>query len=338
MKATILGSGSWGSSFGRHLAASWTEVVLWGIESTQVEIINATHTNPAFLGDIRLPDNLHATLDMDAALKGTDAVFVVVPSQAVRSVTALVTSVGLPDSVPVVNLAKGLELGSLKRMSEILEEELTPLGGSQSHPVAVLLGPSHAEEVARNLPTAMVLSGFPTTDWGVWQRRIAGPNFRIYTNDDLVGVEVSSAFKNVIAVAVGMCDGLALGDNTRGAVMTRGMAELARIGKAMGGRTKTFYGLAGIGDMITTCTSKHSRNRNFGEAIAMGEQDPQKVLDGTLQVVEGVAMTQAALKFGKKYQIELPITKEVHDVLFSGKSPRQAIRDLMGREPRSEHD
>jgi glycerol-3-phosphate dehydrogenase (NAD(P)+) len=246
----------------------------------------------------------------------------------------------------LINLAKGLELGTLKRLSEVMVEELEAreslrtheASGSARNPVAVLLGPSHAEEVARNLPTAVVLSGQEATDWSLWQRRIAGPNFRVYTNDDLVGVEASSAFKNVIALAVGICDGLGLGDNTRGSVMTRGMAELARVGQAMGGCPGTFFGLAGIGDMITTCTSRHSRNRNFGEAIARGEKDPQEVLASQLQVVEGVVMTQAALKLGKKYHIELPITKEVHDVLFSSKLPRQAMRDLMDREPRSELD
>ncbi len=346
MKATILGTGSWGTSFGRLLAANWEHVVLWGIEPAQVNTINTTRTNPDFLGDIHLPDNLNATLDLATALQKTDAVFVVVPSQAVRAVVRQMASHRLSPGVPVISLAKGLELDSLKRMSEVLAEELgrdqggTTQGAARSgsNPVAVLLGPSHAEEVARNLPTAVVLSGKPGTDWQLWQRRIAGPNFRVYTNDDLIGVEASSAFKNVIALAVGMCDGLGLGDNTRGSVMTRGLAELARVGQAMGGRTETFFGLAGIGDMITTCTSRHSRNRNFGEAIARGEQDPQEVLAGTLQVVEGVVMTQAALKLGNKYKIELPITKEVHDVLFSRKLPRQAMRDLMDREPRSEID
>lgn len=346
MKATILGTGSWGTAFGRHLAANWEEVTLWGIEPSQVDVINQTGTNPDYLGDIHLPENLKATLQLEDAIQGTDALFIVVPSQAVREVARQIAACHLPPGVPVINLAKGLELGSLKRLSEVVIEELagrrginrTLESGEPRNPVAVLLGPSHAEEVARNLPTAVVLSGQLLTDWELWQRRIAGPNFRVYTNDDLVGVEISSAFKNVIALAVGICDGLGLGDNTRGSVMTRGMTELARVGQAMGGRPETFFGLAGIGDMITTCTSRHSRNRNFGEAIARCEKDPQEVLASQRQVVEGVVMTQAALKLGKNYHIELPITKEVHDVLFSGKLPRRAMRDLMDREPRSEHD
>jgi glycerol-3-phosphate dehydrogenase (NAD(P)+) len=336
MKATILGTGSWGTSFGRHLAGGWTEVVLWGVEAPQVEAINRTRTNPDFLGDVKLPENLRATLDLSEALDGSAAVFVVVPSQAVREVVGRAVACGPPAGVPFVCLAKGMELSSLKRLSQVMAEEISRGQAAAGNPVAVLLGPSHAEEVARNLPTALVLSGQPGVDWSAWQDHLAGPRLRVYTNDDLTGVEVSSAFKNVIAVAVGLCDGLELGDNTRGAVMTRGMAELARVGRALGGRSETFFGLAGLRDMITTCTSRYSRNRNFGEAVGKGVRDPQEVLNNTIQVVEGVVMTRAALKLGQRFSIELPITKEVYDVLFAGKSPRQAMRDLMGRQQRSE--
>lgn len=334
MKAVILGTGSWGTSFGRHLASRWDEVVQWGIVEDQVRVINESHRNPDFLGDIELPLNQRATLELPEAMDGAEALFVVVPSQAVREVSALAARCAPPQEVPAICLAKGLELATLKRMSEVLSEELA--GSDRRRPVAVLLGPSHAEEVARCLPTALVLSGRGECDWSLWQARLAGPNFRVYTNDDLLGVEISSAFKNVIALAVGLCDGLQLGDNARGTVMTRGMAELGRIGRELGGRPETFFGLAGLGDMITTCTSRHSRNRNFGEAIARAGGDPQSILAGSLQVVEGVVMTQAALKLGEKYRIELPITKEVHDVLFSRKPPRQAMRDLMDRQARSE--
>ncbi len=339
MKATILGSGSWATSFGRHLAFTWDKVVLWGIEADQVGAINTTGTNPDFLGDINLPPNLRATLDLAEALERTDAVFVVVPSQAVRSVCAQVTACGLSDAVPVINLAKGIELETLKRLSVVISEEINdgaPDGGE--HPVAVLLGPSHAEEVARELPTAVVLAGQTGFDGARWQEKIGGPFFRVYTNDDLTGVEISSAFKNIIALAVGMADGLGAGDNTRGTLMTRGVTELARIGAALGGRAETFFGLAGIGDMITTCISRHSRNRNFGEAVARSDKDPQTILEESIQVVEGVVMTLAGLKLADKYAIELPITKQVHDVLYEGKAPRQAMRELMDRELRSERE
>ncbi|MFO7654230.1 MAG: NAD(P)H-dependent glycerol-3-phosphate dehydrogenase [Candidatus Krumholzibacteriia bacterium] len=336
MRAAILGTGSWATAFGHHLAHRWNRVILWGVESAQVNAINTTGRNPHFLDDLNLPPNLSATLEIDHALERADAVFVTVPSQAVREVCRrAAASPSLGSGVPFVSLAKGFELGTLKRLSEVIGEELRTAGRGDDHPVAVLLGPSHAEEVAREMPTAVVLAG-SGGDWVRWQVPVSGPFFRVYTNDDLIGVELGSAFKNVIAIAVGMGDGLGLGDNTRGALMTRGMAELARLGTALGGRAETFFGLAGIGDMITTCISRHSRNRNFGEAVALSDEDPQVLLARASQVVEGAVMTQAGLKLGEKYGVELPITEQVHDVLFSGKPPRQALRELMDREPKAE--
>ena len=339
MKAAILGTGSWATAFGRHLTHKWDRVVLWGIEPQQVDSINRTGTNPAYLPGITLPPNVRATLDLDDALRGADVVFVVVPSQVVREVVHKVASTPmLKPGVPLISLAKGFEVASLKRLSEVIQEEMEAKDRLADHPVAVLLGPSHAEEVARELPTAVVLSGQPEFDWSHWQPLLSGPFFRVYTNPDTAGVEIASAFKNIIALAVGMADGLGTGDNTRGTLMTRGMSELARLGCALGGRTETFFGLAGIGDMITTCISRHSRNRNFGEAVTRGDRTVEEVLAGSIQVVEGVHMARAALKLGENLGIELPITKEVHDVLFSGKPPRQAMRELMERELRTEQD
>jgi len=338
-KAAILGTGSWASAFGRHLCHKWERVVLWGIDEKQVRSINQTGTNPDYLGAVVLPPNLRATLELADALTGADIVFVVVPSQAVRQVMQKVARSGaLPAEVPVVNLAKGFEVSSLKRLSTVIVEELAAATPPSPHPVAVLLGPSHAEEVALELPTALVLSGQEGGDWAHWQAWISGPFFRVYTNPDMPGVEFASAFKNIIALAVGMADGLGAGDNTRGTLMTRGMVELSRLGRALGGRPETFGGLAGIGDMITTCISRHSRNRNFGQAVTGGGQTPEELLAGWVQVVEGVEMAKAALKLGQKHEIELPITKQVHDVLFSGKPPRQAMRELMERELRPESD
>ncbi len=337
MKAAILGTGSWGTAFGRHLADGWETVTMWGIEESQVRAVADDHRNPAFFGDLELPANLGATMDLAEAVDGCDAVFVVLPSQAVRDVTHRIREIGLPAGVPVVSLSKGLELSTLKRLSEVLEDELGLDAAGEKHPVGVLLGPSHAEEVVRGLPTAVVLAG-RGPGWHDWQPRLSGPAFRVYTNHDMVGVEISSAFKNVIAIAVGICDGLGLGDNTRGAVMTRGLKELTRLGVALGGHHETFYGLAGIGDMITTCTSLHSRNRNYGEALVKGHEAPQDLLDHSAQVVEGAVMTRAALKLCAKHAIELPITQEVHHVIFSGKDPREAMRDLMERTLRPESE
>lgn len=335
-KAAILGTGSWASSFGKHLAHKWDRVVLWGIEESQVRSINRTGTNPDYLGDIRLPHNLRATLDLDDCLRNADILFIVVPSQAVREVMNKVAqSPEFPDGIPVINMAKGFEVATLLRISEVVAEELA---GHGQHPIGVLLGPSHAEEVALEQPTAVVLSGQDGHDWDHWRTWIAGPFFRVYTNHDMAGVEIASGFKNIIALAVGMADGLGAGDNTRGTLMTRGMIELARLGHALGGNKETFFGLAGIGDMITTCISRHSRNRNFGEAVTNSIQKPQEILDDAIQVVEGVHMAQAALKLSEKLGVELPITKQVHDVLFSDKPPRQAMRELMERELKHELD
>ncbi len=339
MKAALLGTGSWATSFGRHLCHKWERVVLWGIDPGQVESINKTGTNPDYLGDIALPPNMRASLDLDDVLRDAEIVFVIVPSQVVREVMGqVVASPSFAKGAPVVNMAKGFEVSTLKRISEVIGDELTKANIQDEHPIGVLLGPSHAEEVAMEQPTAVVLSGCPGGDWAHWQKWITGPFFRVYTNDDMAGVEIASGFKNIIALAVGMADGLGTGDNTRGTLMTRGMFELARLGKALGGRQETFFGLAGIGDMITTCISQHSRNRNFGEAVTNGTKTPQEILAGTIQVVEGVHMTQAALKLSEKLDVELPITKQVHDVLFSGKPPRQAMRELMERSLRDEFD
>jgi len=335
-RAAVLGTGSWGTSFGRHLAAAWDGVTLWGVVPEQVRAINEARENPAYLPGVTLPDNVRATLDLAEAVADADALFVAVPSQVVREVGHALGATDLKAGAPVICLAKGMELGSLKRLSEVLEEEVGRDAAGRDHPVGVLLGPSHAEEVARGLPTAVVLAGRAGADWVAWRRRLGGPAFRVYTNADLLGVEVSSAFKNVIAIAAGLCDGLALGDNSRGALMTRGLAELTRLGQALGGQPHSVYGLSGIGDMITTCTSRYSRNRNFGEEIGRGVRDPQAVLAASLQVVEGVAMTQAALKLGLKHGLELPITQEVHNVIFSGKAPVAAVRNLMGRASRDE--
>ena len=339
MKAAILGTGSWGTAFGHHLADSWDQVTLWGIEPAQVSTIADTHANPDFFGDIELPANISATLDMQKAVDGADAVFCVLPSHVVREVAERLRECRFDTPTPVICLSKGFEVETLKRLSTVLVDVLNDGDEMNGHPVGVLLGPSHAEEVIRRLPTALVLAGCGHGDvWHRWQKLLSGPSFRVYTNHDLVGVEFASAFKNVLAIATGIGDGLGYGDNTRGAVMTRGLAELSRLGIVLGGKPETFYGLAGIGDMITTCTSRHSRNRNFGEALAASGRDPREVLANSPQVVEGVTMTKVALKLSAKLSIELPITQEVHNVLFSGKEPLAAMRELMVRAPRSERD
>ena len=418
MKAAILGTGSWASAFGRHLCHKWDRVVLWGIVESQVDEHQHHRHQPRLPGR---PSCCRPTCappwTWTTACAGADVVFSVVPSQAVREVMAKVAA----SADPARRRARSSTWPRASRSApwsacrQVIEEELAKAGRPDRHPVGVLLGPSHAEEVALELPTAVVLAGQPGGDWAHWQTWISGPFFRVYTNDDMAGVEIATGFKNIIALAVGMADGLGTGDNTRGTIMTRGMVELARLGCALGGRPETFFGLAGIGDMITTCISRHSRNRNFGEAVTKSGEDPRQLLaapgpggrggvhgPGRLeaereagrrtsyyqtgsrcaswrftagdrrhdhhlhqppqpqsqlrrggdqerrgsartagppgQVVEGVYMTQAALKLSEKLSIELPITKQVHDVLFSSKPPRQAMRELMERQLRAELD
>lgn len=335
MNALILGTGSWGTAFGLHLSKNWDKVVMWGIEESQVNAINNLHCNPEFLPNIDLPDNITATLDLAAVTADADAIFIVTPSQVTRSVAAQLSKCTLKNAAPVISMSKGLELSTLKRMSEVITEEVAIDNAGNIHPVGALLGPSHAEEVGLGQPAALVLAG-TSEIWHQWQNKLSTDRFRVYTNHDIIGVEISSAFKNVLAIATGICDGLGYGDNIRGALMTRGIAELTQLGSVLGGRLETFYGLAGIGDMITTCTSHHSRNRNFGEAVVKENISPDDILNKSVQIVEGVVMTEAALKLSVQHSLELPITTEVYNVLFKGKDPEIAIKDLMDRTLKAE--
>jgi len=334
MNALILGTGSWGTAFALHLSKNWNEVVMWGIEDSQIEAINL-HCNHAFLPEIKLPNNISATLDLASATPNADAIFIVTPSQVTRSVSTMLSKCVMKNDVPVISMSKGLELSTLKRMSEVISEEVATDDAGNNHPVGALLGPSHAEEVALNQPAALVLAGTSEL-WHQWQKKLSTDRFRVYTNHDIIGVEISSAFKNVLAIATGICDGLGYGDNIRGALMTRGIAELTQLGSVLGGQNETFYGLAGIGDMITTCTSRHSRNRNFGESVVRENISPDDILNKSIQIVEGVVMTEAALKLSKQHSLELPISTEVYNVLFQGKNPEMAIKDLMDRTLKAE--
>jgi glycerol-3-phosphate dehydrogenase (NAD(P)+) len=335
MKALILGTGSWGTAFGLHLSKNWDSVQLWGIEESQVGSINNSHNNPDFLPGITLPSNISATLDLTSATQDADAVFIVTPSQVTRSVVQQLAKCSLNNDVPIIGMSKGLELSTLKRMSEVISEEISTDCAGNNHPVAVLLGPSHAEEVAFGQPSAVVLAGSGQI-WHHWQKLLSSKRFRVYTNEDITGVEISSAFKNVLAIATGISDGLGYGDNTRGALLTRGLTELSLLGNELGGKQETFYGLAGIGDIITTCTSVHSRNRNFGEAFVKENLSPTDILNRSVQIVEGVVMTEAAMKYGNAHNLELPISNEVYNMLFKGKDPELALTDLMDRTLRAE--
>jgi glycerol-3-phosphate dehydrogenase (NAD(P)+) len=323
----VLGAGSWGTTLAIHLCETGAEVRLWGNVREDLDAMLRTRENRKFLPGIGLPDGVKVLSELEAALESADFTFYAVPSQAVREVSRRVAAGG-HDSLPVI-AAKGLELGSLKRMSEVLAECLGGRG-----PV-FLTGPSHAEEVSRGIPTTVVAAAAEEESARAVQLLCSTAAFRVYTNTDLVGCEYGAALKNVIAIAAGVCDGIGWGDNTKGALLTRGLAEISRLGVALGGRRETFFGLAGLGDLITTAMSRHSRNRHVGEGIGRG-QPLKEVLGDMVMVAEGVTTARAARDLGRAHGVELPITEQVCAMLFEGRSPRESLQALMTRDLKSE--
>jgi glycerol-3-phosphate dehydrogenase (NAD(P)+) len=327
---SILGAGSWGTALAVLLAPH--EPTLWDHDEKRAVQLKASRHNDRFLPGVTLPDGVQITAHLSAAVRFADVLVFAVPSHTVRSVARRVRDTpGFEPRQLVVNVAKGLEEESCKRMSEVLHDELPQAPGW----IVSLVGPSHAEEVARRMPTTVVVSGPDPQVLRQVQELFATESFRVYTNPDLLGVELAVSVKNVIAIAAGIGDGLGFGDNTKGALLTRGLAEMARLGAALGARPETFSGLAGLGDLITTATSRHSRNRNLGEALGRG-QSLEQALAGLSMVAEGVRTTRAVLQLAERHRVEMPITAQVHAILFAGKDPRQAIRDLMLRAPRPE--
>lgn len=327
----VLGAGSWGTTLGLVLWGNGHRVTLWEFDREQVAAIKRDAENKRFLPGIPIPREIAITNEIGEAIDGSDAVIVVVPSHAVRE-TARAARSFIQDGTLVVNAAKGIENETLERMSEVLSTELDRPGARR---IASLVGPSHAEEVSRQLPTTIVAAAFDEETAVAVRDLFMTEYFRVYTNTDLVGVELGVSLKNVIAIAAGVCDGLGYGDNTKGALITRGLAEMTRLGVAMGGRPPTFAGLSGMGDLVTTCISKHSRNRYVGEKIASGMTLSQ-VLDSMVMVAEGVRTTKSAAELARKHGIEMPITEQMNEVLFHDKDPRQAIAELMVREPKPE--
>ncbi len=323
----VLGAGSWGTTLAIHLCQAGAEVRLWGNVLEDLEQMLAIRENRKFLPGIRLPDGVKVLPELEGALESADFTFYVVPSQAVREVARKVAATGLGSQA--VCAAKGLELGSLARMSRVLEECL-----GEAHAV-ILTGPSHAEEVSRGIPTSVVAAADDEERARAVQVLCSTRAFRVYTNDDVAGCEYGAALKNIIAIAAGVCDGIGWGDNTKGALLTRGLAEISRLGIALGGRRETFFGLTGMGDLIATAMSRHSRNRYLGEGIGRGQTLAQ-TLESMVMVAEGVATAQAARELGRAHGVELPITEQVCAMLFENRSPREALQALMSRDLRSE--
>ena len=326
-RVAVLGAGSWGTTLAVHLANAGHEPRIWGNDREDLARLDADRENRKFLPGIALPAGAKVCAELEVALEGADFIFYVVPSQAVRDVAVRAGAAG-GKGIPVC-ASKGIELGSLRRLSEVLEEALGDEG-----PV-VLLGPSHAEEVSRGIPTSIVAVSRSEERARQVQVLCSTSRFRVYTNDDVIGAEYGAALKNVIAIAAGVCDGLGYGDNTKGALLTRGLTEMARLGESLGGRRETFFGLTGMGDLIATAMSRHSRNRHVGEAIGRGEE-LDRVLGGMVMVAEGVHTARAARDLGRAHRVEMPITEQVCAMLFDGRPPLEAMQALMRRDLKRE--
>ena len=331
-KVAVLVAGSWGTALASVLADNGHEVRLWTRHAHQAEEINRTRVNSRYLPDVRLPEKLQATVDLGEAVTGADAVLFVAPSAALREV-ARAAAPFLGEHTLIIHAVKGFEMNSLKRMSSVLAEEL-PIPPER---LVVLSGPSHAEEVVRKQPTTVVVAAVDQTAAEQAQDFFINSYFRVYTNSDVIGVEVAGAIKNIIALGAGLSDGLGFGDNAKAALITRGLAEIGRLGEAMGANMLTFAGLAGVGDLIVTCTSQHSRNWRAGSLLAQG-LTVDEVLERMGMVVEGVRTTSAAHALASQYHVQMPITEQLYAVLFAGKEPRLAVEHLMARGRTQEMD
>jgi len=327
-RVAVLGGGAWGTALADHLARGGTDVVLWARDAAVVSEINSSHRNDGFLAGHGLAPSLRATTDLTAATRDVEVVLNSVPSHATRSVLESAND-GISRSAILINSSKGIELGTLTFLSGVVKAALP------GRPYVMLSGPSFAEEVASRQPTAVVAASLDEAAAERTQTLFSSPVFRVYTSDDVTGVEVGGALKNVIAIASGVLDGLGLGHNPRAALVTRGLAEMTRLGVALGADERTFAGLAGLGDLILTCTGGLSRNRSLGVALGQG----QSLADWTAahrSAVEGVNTARAALALARNAGVELPITAQVASVLFDGKPVKQAVSDLMERALKSE--
>ena len=329
-RVTILGAGSWGMAVSSLLHNAGCHVTLWEFVPEDYRLLVRMRTNPDKLTDFRLPDEIEITDDLGVAVSEPDVVVLAVPSQHLRSVVMPIAP-QLSRAPTLVNLAKGIENGTLKRMSEVIAE----VTGASSDRIATLSGPSHAEEVILDMPTTVVAASTSEERARFVQELFSDGNFRVYRSDDIVGVELAGSLKNIVAIAAGIADGLGMGDNTKGALITRGLAEITRLGIALGARPETFAGLSGIGDLVTTCASRHSRNRYVGEQIGRGRK-LDDILKSMKMIAEGVDTARSGYELAMRCRVEVPITDQVYRVLFENKSARQAVSDLMERKLREE--
>ncbi|SFR99403.1 NAD(P)H-dependent glycerol-3-phosphate dehydrogenase [Anaeromicropila populeti] len=328
-KVSLLGAGSWGTALAILLANNGHEVTLWSALQDEVKMLTENREHMERLPGIKLPDNILVTADAEKACCDMDLIVFSVASPYVRQ-TARNVKKYIKDGQIIVNVAKGIEDNTLLTLTEIIKEEI-PLAN-----IAVLSGPSHAEEVSKRIPTTVVIGAETQKTAYFAQDIFMSEVFRVYTSPDMIGIELGGSLKNVIALAAGIVDGLDYGDNTKAALMTRGIAEMSRLGVAMGGKMETFAGLSGVGDLIVTCTSKHSRNRNAGYLIGKG-YTMQEAMDEVKQVVEGVYSAKAALALARKYNITMPIVEQINLVLFENKSAKTAVYELLLRDKSREY-
>lgn len=325
----VIGAGSWGTALSVLLHKNGHQVTVWSIDENEVKMLNEKREHESKLPGVKIPQDMVITGDLEETVRGRDFLVMAVPSPFTRT-TARKMKPYVAEGQIIVDVAKGIEEDTLLTLSRQIEEEIPQAD------VAVLSGPSHAEEVGRGLPTTCVIGAKTKETAEYLQSMFISNVFRVYTSPDVLGIELGGSLKNVIALAAGIADGLGYGDNTKAALITRGIAEIARLGVKMGGKIESFSGLTGIGDLIVTCASVHSRNRKAGYLIGQGKS-MQEAMDEVKMVVEGVYSAKAAAKLAKKYGVSMPIVEEVNEVLFEGKSPAQAVEDLMMRELRSEN-
>ena len=326
---SVIGAGSWGTALALLLCKNGHDVTVWSYKEEEVRTLSEKREHVSKLPGVKIPNEIFFTADLKEAVEGKDVVVLAVPSIHVRN-TAKKMNAYVKGGQILVDVAKGIEEDTLMTLSQQIEEEIPQAD------VAVLSGPSHAEEVGRKLPTTCVIGAKTKKTAEYLQSMFNSRVFRVYTSPDILGIELGGALKNVIALAAGIADGLGYGDNTKAALITRGIAEIARLGMKMGGKLETFTGLTGIGDLIVTCASVHSRNRKAGYLMGQGKS-MQEAMDEVNMVVEGVYSAKAAASLAKKYDVPMPIVEEINRILFEGKDPKKAVDDLMLRESKIEN-
>ena len=329
MKVSVLGAGSWGSALARLVAKNGHDVCVWSIDEREIEILNTYREQTEKLPGVKLPENVVFTGDLAEAVKDAGICIMAPPSPFIRETAKKLKGLITDDRI-IVNVSKGIESGTLLTMSQIIEEELP------TAKVAVLSGPSHAEEVGKDVPTLVVVSAKEQATAELVRSIFMNENFRVYLNPDTLGVELGAALKNVIALAAGVADGLGCGDNTKAALITRGIAEMKRIGEKMGANSETFSGLSGTGDLIVTCSSMHSRNRRAGILMGQGKT-MQEACDEVKMVVEGVHSAKAAMELAQKYAVNVPLIEEMYHLLFENKPAKECLASLMTRDKQVEY-